>query len=98
VTLSSWVIEYPRELPRVRIAFLKVRRKYSKMVCIEFSRITGTQQDFLQEFKELKNCIDDDIDADTEDSDKEYNPKNSVDPFSEDQEMKSSDDVEEVKH
>jgi hypothetical protein len=68
------------------------------MVCIAVSRITGTLQDFLLEFKELKNCIDDDIDADTEDSDKEYNPKNSVDPFSEDQEMKSSDDVEEVKH
>ena len=46
----------------------------------------------------MKNCIDDDIDADTEDSDKEYNPKDSVDPISEDQEMKSSDDVEEVKH
>ena len=61
------------------------------MVCIEFSSITGTQQDFLLEFKELKNCIDDDIDADTEDSDKEY-------PIREDQEMKSSDDVEEVKH
>ena len=28
VTLSSWVIEYPRELPRVRIAFLKVKRKH----------------------------------------------------------------------
>ena len=70
------------------------------MVCIEFSSITGTQQDFLLEFKELKNCIDDDIDADTEDSDKEYNinPKDSVDPIREDQEMKSSDDVEEVKH
>ena len=61
------------------------------MVCIEFSSIKGTQQDFLLEFKELKNCIDDDIDADTEDSDKEY-------PIREDQEMKSSDDVEEVKH
>ena len=67
------------------------------MVCIEFSRITGTQQDFLQEFKELKNCIDDDIDADTEDSDKEYNP-DSVDQSGQDQEMKSSDDLEEVKH
>ena len=68
------------------------------MVCIEFSSIKGTQQDFLLEFKELKNCIDDDIDADTEDSDKEYNPQDSVDPICEDQEMKSSDDVEEVKH
>ena len=68
------------------------------MVCIEFSSITGTQQDFLLEFKELKNCIDDDIDADTEDSDEEYNPQDSDDQICEDQEMKSSDDVEEVKH
>ena len=68
------------------------------MVCIEFSRLTGTQQDFLLEFKELKNCIDDDIDADTEDSDKEYNPQDSVDPICEDQKIKSSDYVEEVKY
>ncbi len=67
------------------------------MVCIQFSRITGTQQDFLQELKQLKNCIDDDIDADTEDSDKEYNPKDYADPICGDQEMNAS-DVEEVKH
>lgn len=64
------------------------------MVCIEFSRINGSQQDFLQQFKNLKDCIDDDIDADTEDSDKE---ENQIRNFEEDQEMKYSDD-EEVKH
>ena len=49
------------------------------MVCIEFSSIKGTQQDFLLEFKELKNCIYDDIDADTEDSDKEDSDKEDSD-------------------
>jgi hypothetical protein len=37
VTLNDWVIEYPREDPRVSITFMKVQRKHSKMVCIKFS-------------------------------------------------------------
>lgn len=96
VTLNDWVIEYPKENPRVRITFMKVQRKHSKMVCCEFLRVSGSYQDFLQEFEKCKNFISDDIDADTEDSDKEYNPLDS-DSESEDQEMMYY-DVEEVKH
>jgi hypothetical protein len=96
VTLNDWVIEYPRENPRVRITFMKVQRKHSKMVYIEFYNISSSYQDFLQEFEKCKNCISDDIDADTEDSDKEYNPQD-YDSESKDQKMMSN-DVEEVKH
>ncbi len=96
VTLNDWVIEYPKENPRVRITFMKVQRKHSKMVCIEFLRVSGSYQDFLQEFEKCKKFISDDIDADTEDSDKEYNPQDFDSEF-EDQEIMSY-DVEEVKH
>ena len=75
---------------------MKVKRKYSKMICIKFSRITGSCQDFLQQFKKLKDCISDDIDADTEDSDEYFNPLDYFCPICEDQEIKSS-DVEEAK-
>jgi hypothetical protein len=96
VLLKNWEIEYPQEFPRVRITFMKVKRKYSKMICIKFSRITGSYQDFLQEFKKCKDCISHDIDADTEDSEEYFNPLDSNVPICEDQEMKSS-DVEKAK-
>ena len=94
VRLNNWTIEYPEVRPIVKITFMKVKRDHTRMVSIEFSRIDCSEQDFLQQFKNLKDCIDEDIDADTEDSDKE---ENQIRKFEENQEMNISDE-EEVKH
>ena len=69
VKLDSWVIEFPKESPKVRIQFTRVADK--KMVCIEFSRISGDYLFFLNWYNDLSACIEENVDADPEDSDNE---------------------------
>jgi hypothetical protein len=67
VNLNGWVVEFPKIIPQVRVKFVRVKDK--KMVCIEFSRISGDYLFFLEWFQKLSACIEDYIDADPEDSD-----------------------------
>ena len=67
VKLDGWVIQFPKISPKVKIQFMRVADK--KMVCIEFSRISDDYLFFLEWFQDLSDCIDEDIDADPEDSD-----------------------------
>jgi hypothetical protein len=69
VTLNGWVVEFPKEKPQVRVKFMRVVG--TKMVCIEFSRISGDYLFFLNWYKYLSSCIEKDVDADPEDSENE---------------------------
>jgi hypothetical protein len=63
------VVEFPKEMPQVRIKFMRVKER--KMICIEFSRISGDYLFFLNWYKDLAKCIDKEVDAHPEDSDSE---------------------------
>lgn len=56
-------------MPQVRIKFMRVKER--KMICIEFSRISGDYLFFLNWYKDLAKCIDKEVDAHPEDSDSE---------------------------